>query len=131
MAETYKWVDEQGVVTFSQNPPPDGQAEKVDLRTATPPSDSQKSQKQVDQLRQRLADSEEDRELAKQEQEKTEEEAKIKRKNCQAARSNLQKLEGLGNRLYKTEGEYRRLGDEERQSLMQKERENIKANCEG
>jgi hypothetical protein len=130
MAETYRWVNDEGVVTYSQTPPPDHQAERVNLRGTAVPSDGQKSQTRLDQLRQRMADSAEDRQLAKQEREKSKEEKKIKRQNCEAARSNLRKLEGLGNRLYQTEGEYRRLPEEERQSLMQKEREHIKANCE-
>ena len=31
-AETYKWVNEDGVVTFSQSPPPDQKAERIKLR---------------------------------------------------------------------------------------------------
>jgi hypothetical protein len=130
MAETYKWVNDEGVVTYSQSPPPDRQVEQVELRGTTAPSDSQESQNRLDQLRQRLADSAEDRDLAKKQQQETKEEQQRKRQNCEAARSNLRSLEGLGNRLYQTEGKYQRLSEEQRQNLMQQARENISANCE-
>jgi hypothetical protein len=130
MAETYRWVNDEGVVTYSQTPPPDHQAERVELRGTAAPSDSQKSQTRLDQLRQRLADREEDRQLAKKQRQETKEAQQHKHQNCEAARSNLRNLQGLGNRLYKSEGEYRRLTEEERQNRMQQARENIKANCE-
>jgi hypothetical protein len=128
LAETYKWINEEGVVTYSQTPPPSGEAERVKLLKSGP-SDNQSSQTRLNNLRQRLADSAEDRELEQQEQEKADKEQKVKQQNCESARGNLRKLEGLGNRLYKMGGEYRRLSEEERQRLMQQEREHIKANC--
>lgn len=128
-AETYKWVNENGVVTYSQTPPPDKQAERVKLRD-TGPSSGQSSKSRLDKLRQKMADSAEDRELEKQKRQTEKEERSLKRENCDAARSNLRNLQGLGQRLYHMGNEYRRLTEEERQSLMQKEREHIKANCE-
>jgi small-conductance mechanosensitive channel len=130
MAETYRWVNEEGVVTYSQTPPPEGRsAERVKLYGTTSPSGNQDAQNRLDKLRQNMADSAEDRELAEQKRQAAKEEKALKQHNCQVARSNLSKLEALGNRLYKTEGEYRRLSEEDRQSLMQKERDNIKDNC--
>lgn len=128
-AETYKWVNEEGVVTYSQTPPP-GQtsAERIKLRSNNQPS-GPSSQDRLDQLRQRMADGAEDRQLKKQERQEKEEAAKLKQQNCNSARSNLSRLQGLGNRLYKTDSEYRRLSEQERQDLMQKEREHIKENC--
>jgi len=128
-AETYKWVNEDGVVTYSQTPPPDVDTETVHIKSA-PPKSGQSSREKLDNLRQRMADSAEDRELQKTKQKEEKEIAALKQQNCEAARGNLQRLEGLGSRLYKKGGEYMRLTEEERQSLMQEERENIKANCE-
>ncbi len=127
-AETYKWVNEDGVVTYSQTPPPGQSAERIKLREAAPGSGSS-SQDRLNRLRQQLADSAEDRELNKQKKQEEEAADKIKQQNCEAARSNLRKLDSLGNRLYQTGGEYRRLSEEERQDLMQQEREHIKNNC--
>jgi Skp family chaperone for outer membrane proteins len=36
-AAMYKWVDEKGVTQYSETPPPDGKATKIDVRP-TPPS---------------------------------------------------------------------------------------------
>ena len=33
----YKWVDEKGVTHFSQHPPPDGKAQKVEVKPSGPP----------------------------------------------------------------------------------------------
>jgi hypothetical protein len=131
IAETYKWVNEEGVVTYSQTPPPDQKSsERVKLR-GSKSSNPQSGQSRLNQLRQSLADSAEDREMEKEKLKETEEERALKRHNCDAAHSNLRKLEGLGNRRYKMDGEYRRLSEEERQSLMQQERDHIKSNCGG
>jgi hypothetical protein len=127
-AETYKWVDENGVVTFSQTPPPAMESEKVNLPKSAPSSGAS-SKARLNSLRQNLADSAEDRELKKKAKQEEKEQLALKKKNCKAAQSNLRKLEGLGNRLYKQGGEYKRLTEEERQSLMQKERGHIKENC--
>jgi hypothetical protein len=127
-AQTYKWVNENGVVTYSQTPPPDRQAEEVKLRD-TGPGNHEDPKARLDRLRQKMADSAEDRELAKQQRQADKEERELKRQNCEAARTNLRHLQGLGSRLYKMDNEYRRLSEEERQALMQKEKEHIKANC--
>ena len=125
---TYKWVNDQGVVTYSQTPPPGVNAERIDIRSgakAQGPSSTEK----LNQLRQRQADQDEDREMAKQKQEEKASLQEMKQKNCEIARSNMRKLEGLGQRLYKKDGEYKRLSEEERQNLIKQAQEQIKANC--
>jgi hypothetical protein len=127
-AETYRWVNEEGVVTYSQTPPPDVQAETVNIKTS-PAKGAADSQKRMDELRQRMADSAEDRALKKQEKREQAEIKAAKRKNCDLARKNLEQLTALGNRLYKTEEGYVRLTEEARQNKMQKAREQIKEYC--
>jgi Skp family chaperone for outer membrane proteins len=127
-AETYRWVNEEGVVTYSQTPPPDIQAETVDIKTS-PTKGAVDSQKKLEELQQKMADSAEDRELKKaQKREQAEIKAENK-KNCNAARINLEQLTALGNRLYKTEDGYVRLTEETRQKKMQQAREQIKEYC--
>ncbi len=127
-AETYRWVNEDGVVTYSQTPPPNADAETVKIKTA-PATGANDSKKRLEALRQKLADSAEDRALKKaQKQEQTEIKAENK-KNCSTARKNLEQLTALGNRLYKTEDGYVRLTEEDRQQKMQQAREQIKKFC--
>ncbi len=44
-AEIYKWVDEDGVVHYSDNPPQDAESETVQLRSTTPPAGSSEALK--------------------------------------------------------------------------------------
>lgn len=127
-AETYRWVNEDGVVTFSQTPPPDAKAETVKIRS-TPSSSADTSEDRLEKLRQRLADSEEDRELKKTKQKDLAEDKARNKQNCNAARKNLAQLTALANRLYKVGDEYLRLTEEDRQKRMQQARDQIKEHC--
>ena len=128
-AQTFRWVDENGVVSYSQTPPPSGKAETVEIRP-TPQQDPGAAKARLNRLRQQLEDREEDRQLARESQQKTAAESAKREKNCQAARDNLRNLEGLGNRLLHTSnGEYVRLTEDERQTRMQTARDNIKSYC--
>ena len=113
--QTYKWVDQNGVVSYSQTPPPSTQAETVDI-TPTPVVGNSDNSDELQRLRQRLEDSSEA--------------AEIKRQNCSTARSNLENLLNSGNRMMKTtDGDYLRLSESERQTRIQAAREQIEANC--
>ena len=127
-AETYRWVNEDGVVTYSQTPPPDAEAEVVKTRSA-PSSDAAAEKKRLQKLRQRLADSEEDRALKKAEKQRLAEESAVNDRNCEAARNNLSQLTALGNRLYKVGDDYLRLTEEQRQQRMRDAREQIEKHC--
>ena len=79
--------------------------------------------KQLEQNRQEREDKKEKERAAKEEKKRLE-------KNCEAAKSNLSKLESLGRHLWKTpEGQYRRLGEDERQQMMDAARQQIEENC--
>ncbi|MET0027386.1 MAG: DUF4124 domain-containing protein [Candidatus Thiodiazotropha sp.] len=128
-ADTYRWVNEDGVVTYSQTPPPNNApAEKVKTH-GTAPSDSEASQQKLQELQQKLADMEEDRALKKAEQKQNAQDKAQREDNCKAARHNLEQLTALGNRLYKVGDDYLRLTEEERQSRMQEARDQIKQYC--
>ncbi len=127
-AETYRWVNEDGVVTYSQTPPPDGPVEKIKTQD-TAPSDSGKSQQKLQQLRQKLADMDEDRALKKAEAKKHAEDKALRENNCKAARHNLEQLTTLGHGLYKVGDDYLRLTEEDRQSRMDEARKQIKEFC--
>lgn len=128
-AQTYKWIDENGVVSYSQTPPPEQNSLPINVGSQ-PRRDSEQANSQLKALQQKLEDLREDRQLAKEQEAKTVQKEQIKQKNCAAARANLRKLEGLGHRLLKTsDGNYVRLTEEERQQRIQKATEQIKTNC--
>ncbi len=128
-AETYRWVNEDGVVTYSQTPPPEGKSEVVKTYSA-PSSDAPAAKQRLQKLRQDLADREEDRALKKAETQENKKNRKIREDNCKAASSNLQTLQSLGNRLYKSGDEYLRLSDEQKQERIQKARQQIEEYCQ-
>jgi len=130
-AQTYRWVDENGVVSYSQTPPPATTTERIKLPSASR-SSPEAAQQRLQQLRQRLEDNREDRELATQKSQQLATKNARRRHNCQAARANLRNLQGLGKRLLHTsDGQYVRLTEEQRQQRMQEARKQIEANCPG
>ncbi|MDJ0807638.1 MAG: DUF4124 domain-containing protein [Gammaproteobacteria bacterium] len=129
IAQTYRWVDENGVVSYSQTPPPSQEAETLTIKPQSQ-IDNTAARKKLDDLRQQLEDQREDRQLAQEELEKTRQERIRQETNCRTARDNLRKLEGLGNRLLRTaDGDYKRLTEEERLQRIQATIERIKHDC--
>ncbi len=61
-AKLYKWVDDQGNVTYSQRKPPDRESETIRLRSAT--LDSSGAREKLDQLNERAEAEQKDREFA-------------------------------------------------------------------
>ena len=127
-AETYRWVNEDGVVTYSETPPPDAQSEVVKTYSK-PSSDAGTSKQRLQKLRQDLADREEDRNLRKSGQQEKEKESKIKKENCKIAKNNLQTLIALGNRLYKVGDDYLRLTEAQKQEKINQAKQQIKEYC--
>lgn len=126
-AAMYKWVDEEGVTHYTQQPPPDGiQAEtlkpppKVDTDAAIEKLDSQ--QKQVEELR-------EGRLKGKEEEMKKAEEAALQKENCRKATEKLSSLERPRVNLVNEDGSYTRVTEEYRQEQMEIAKERVKEFC--
>ncbi|MEE8264071.1 MAG: DUF4124 domain-containing protein [Gammaproteobacteria bacterium] len=93
-ARIYKWIDEEGVVHYGQNPPPGQQAESI--KPPPQPADSddainelQETQRQLDTLRRERATQAE-------EQRKANELKAAMATNCQIATRNLTELQNRG-----------------------------------
>jgi hypothetical protein len=126
LAESYKWVDENGVVSYSQTAPKAIEAETISIKPPTQTS----STDELDRLKQQLQDIREDKELAAQAAKKAKLESEQKAQNCAAARANLANLQTAGNRMLQTsDGSYLRLSEPERQHRLQLARDQIAANC--
>ena len=82
-AELYKWVDEKGVTQYSEQPPPDGKAKKVELLPTGPVKAAPDWRQQEMELRKRRAE----KELA--EEDARSPESARRRQNCQTARRQL------------------------------------------
>lgn len=89
-AKLYKWVDEQGNVTYSQRKPPDRKSETIRLRSAT--LDSSGAREKLDQLNEQAESQRKDREFVDNSASATAERNERMANNCRIARENLRIL---------------------------------------
>lgn len=128
-AQTYRWINEEGVVSYSQTPPPSQEAELLEAKPGSSSNDS-KAREQLDNLRQRLDERRDERQKAKDTAEQAKQEKFRQEKNCLNARTNLRNLEGLGSRMLKSsDGTYHRLTEAERQQRIEAAKEQIRISC--
>lgn len=89
-AKLYKWVDEDGNVTYSQIKPPDREAETVRLRSATLREDG--ANEKLESLTDKANEASKDREFAENEATAQMERRERLKKNCEIARENMRIL---------------------------------------
>ncbi len=90
-AKLYKWVDDQGNVTYSERRPTNRESETIQLRGAT--LDSSGAQEKLDQLNDRANAQQKDREFAENSASATAERSERMANNCKIARENLRILQ--------------------------------------
>ena len=130
-AKTYRWVDDDGVVVYSQTPPRDGRP-TADVRPPPPPPvPPGEARRRLEERMQRLDDLREDKELAREKRAETQEGQTRRRRACEAARSNLSALQrSMNKRLRLPDGSYQRLDEDERQARLREARRHIEENCD-
>ena len=89
-AKLYKWVDDQGNVTYSERRPTNRESETIQLRGAT--LDASGAQEKLDQLNERANAEQKDREFAENSASATAERSERMANNCKIARENLRIL---------------------------------------
>lgn len=142
-AEAYRWVDKDGVPTYSQQAPPEGiKAERIRFREggasvtveepapqpATPPSDSTAAEtnQNLSPDQQTMLEN-----LRKAEAARQAEVVKIREANCTKARQVLERLSVTGRiRVRDEAGEERAMPEDERQSRIDEAQRAIVTNCE-
>lgn len=98
VAQMYRYVDENGQVTYSQFRPPEGTSSTTVRPPPPPPSTAADSRKAlVDSLQKREETKQDQQETKKKQEEKLTEEKRLKQ-NCEAARKNLANLTAADNR---------------------------------
>ena len=122
----YKWVDEKGVTHFSESPPPDGKAAKIEVKPVgneAPRSDEWK-QRDLESRQRRAAKEATDSEVQKREQQ-------MRGTRCGTAR---RELDGLKNarRFYKIDakGERVYVEDAERPALIERWEQEARKYCD-
>ena len=134
-AEVYRWVDENGVVNFSQHKPEGRTARAVDPRASKPASRSaadpvstveEPSEQDLSEDQQQMLS-----ELKAREAERQAQLAEIRRDNCERSRSVLQRLTATARiRVRGEDGEERVLPHEELQARISEAQEGIATNCD-
>jgi len=123
-AKLYKWVDEQGNVTYSERKPPGVEAEELELRV--PSVSTEEARGRIEQVREQAEAARKDREFKETYATETaEREARLK-ENCETARENLRVLE-TASRVKDAEGTF--IDDSQREARIEQARQAIEDNC--
>lgn len=151
----YVWIDENGVVNYSEKNPPgynarhitsareldelrnDPNARRPGRRPNRQPDEAEEEQSEPTTAPENMARSPESGdevdpdEIAAEERAEIEKQiAAVKRKNCEVGKRNLAQLQAYARIRIKDEnGEERMLGDEEKQAKIAEAREVIRENC--
>lgn len=139
-AEVYRWVDENGVVNYTQLKPEGVEAERVSAATGTRVRPDRSSERRsrpgqaADGANAAPALSEDQQQMLSKLQEaeraRQEEVARIKDANCQRARSVLERLSVRARvRVRGEDGQERVMPEEERQERIAEAQRGIAANC--
>ncbi len=139
LADTYRWVDAEGVVNYSERKPRGVDAELVSrtsvprtetrpIETAPPPGipGATQSQPELSERQQEMLT-----ELQTAETDRQDQVAKIRQDNCDTARRVLENLTVRDRvRVRMEDGTTRMLGEEERQARIAEAQQGIVTNCE-
>ena len=128
--EIYKWVDEEGVTHYSQQPPPSGNAARVGV-DSPPDEEIERERREMEATGERLDARREERREEEREERTDAAEREQRKQRCADLRSSLGKLTENRRLLVPDgEGNVRRLPEEERQERVAERRRQIEEQCE-
>jgi len=118
----YKWVDAEGVVHFTAQPPENGEYEKIGLQTREPTDATAEGETADDDVESTAPEQPEAAASGP--------DPELVAERCKQARSNIEKLTGSANVLIRGEdGENRVLTEEERQRMLEEAQQFINEWC--
>ncbi|HEX4779489.1 MAG TPA: DUF4124 domain-containing protein [Usitatibacter sp.] len=129
--QMYKWVDEKGVTHYTDAPPPDGKANKIDIHPTPPsgpvPPPVDYKQKEMDSRVEKVQKEQQEKKDAVQEAN----EKAIKKGRCVEAQRQLQIL-STQRPVFNTDakGDKNFLDDDKRQAEIDRWQERAKTYCE-
>lgn len=136
--EMYKWIDKDGRVQYSDQPPPANarQQKKIDIKTAPPapvaPSKEQAEQKTEEPKTAAEQDLEFKKRKLKEEEEEAKQaaEAKQRQENCNTAKGRLKGLEEVARIFtYDAKGERVYADDASREKMLQEAQQDVSKWC--
>lgn len=129
-AGAYKWVDDEGNVHYSQQPPDSGTgaAEKLHLQSSPPDTGPSEEELELEQKREQAMEKLEQEKAERRQQEQ--ERAELYKRNCEIATGRLKSLENTGMvRALDEEGNMTRITEEEHQRRIRETRANKEKYC--
>ncbi|MDZ7828747.1 MAG: DUF4124 domain-containing protein [Halofilum sp. (in: g-proteobacteria)] len=125
-ADVYRWVDDEGVVHFTQNPPNDRDSVKLDA--ANPPADDPEARReQVDQLEEEIESTVERRRMEREGRAADRAREEQRQQRCRQLRDDRERLM---NTARVREGEdYRVITPEERKQKLEQYNRRIEELC--
>ena len=127
-ARIYKWVDKDGVVQYTQTPPPAG-VSSSEIKPPPPPPDAAAAAKQLQQTQAEFNKSRDESIKAGEEQQKEKQQAADRKQKCEQARLREQSLQRPRVKVVGKDGERRRMTEDERQAGLAKAREMVNKLC--
>ncbi len=129
-AKMYKWVDENGVVQYTQSPPPAGRKATVVKKHSHGVTDQQ-ADENLRGLTDKASNEQKDREFKKEYASADEQRAERLKKNCEIARENLRILQNAPRiRLQSDDGgDASFLTEEQKQQKVAEAQKQINNNC--
>ena len=126
-AGTYKWVDQEGNVVYSQHPPAEGSYESIRVKPSNrKPANNQTRSSQNQKFLDDASKQRADKTKLKEEQDKN---LELRKKNCDIAKKQLEYF--MVQRRKKTEkGEYVNISDSERKERITEANQGIKDYCD-
>lgn len=124
-AKLYKWVDEQGNVTYSERKPPDRQVEEVKL-LGVPSVSNEQARQRLEQLNEKAETATKDREFKNTVTAEVAEREERLKENCETARQNLRVLENA-SRVQDQSGQF--MDDAQREARLAQTRKEVENNC--
>jgi hypothetical protein len=127
-AAVYKWVDENGQTTYSQNPPP-GNVEYEEIGTPGKVDSARALKKlrddkiKADKLRRQRLEKQADLK-------KSREEVSVQKENCDMARGKLASLQRPRAKILQPDGSRIRLNEEERQRQIKEAEDKLHEWCD-
>ncbi len=129
-AKMYKWVDGNGVVQYTQSPPPPGR-EGSEVKKHTHGVTDDQADENLRGLTDKAQTQQKDREFKKEYAGAEEQRADRMHKNCETARENLRILQNAARVRVKGDGDEDAayLSEQQKQEKIAESQEQVKNNC--
>lgn len=126
---TYKWIDENGNVVYSQHPPPSGKYEALRVKPGSRRSKPASSDSKPSAGQQWLKDTDSKRTGDKKVKAELDKNKNLRKENCAKARKQLEVYTVYG-RIKDKQGNFRPITDDERKAGLTEAKQSIRDFCD-